>query len=168
MTENSDETAMGEPVRTTAVRLQEIKARLDAATPVWKDAGEWFHDHRVGYPIHGDGSNDEADAELIAHAPEDLRFLLAEVERLQNYKEAAKLNGIAYDLMKESAEQFRAEYAQAYAQGQADMRERAIEAVRLNIREEWEMMTDGPWNDALGEAVSSIESLPLDAKEGEK
>ena len=98
MTENSDETAMGEPVHTTAVRLQEIKSRLDAATP-----GPWRtvrgHDELRGrYQVEGRiivaGKNlmKAEDAELIAHAPEDLRFLLAEVERYRETLEGV-LNG---------------------------------------------------------------------------
>lgn len=48
-------------------RLTEIRARLDAATP------EWNYDN--------DQSGEDVD--LINHAPADIAWLLAEVERLR-------------------------------------------------------------------------------------
>jgi hypothetical protein len=63
-----------------AKRLDEIKARLEAATP-----GPWSHTcddvldekkNRVCWDVRGN------DAYLIANAPTDLRDLIAEVERL--------------------------------------------------------------------------------------
>jgi hypothetical protein len=48
-------------------RLQEIRARLDAATP------EWDYDN----------DQSSADVDLINHAPADIAWLLAEVEQLR-------------------------------------------------------------------------------------
>lgn len=75
-------------------RLQEIRARLDAATP-----GPWqYHPDPIGalcgpdgrniitpYAGYGD-SSDWPDINLIAHAPADIAWLLDEVERLRNTK----------------------------------------------------------------------------------
>jgi hypothetical protein len=52
-------------------RLAEIRARLDAATP-----GEWPFGEMVRHLL-------PPDADLIAHAPADIAWLLAEVERLR-------------------------------------------------------------------------------------
>lgn len=70
-------------------RLDEIRARLEAATPgPWEayharfpnayGEGFWRVDgpHERGY----EGGFERADADLIAHAPEDLRLLLAVAE----------------------------------------------------------------------------------------
>lgn len=51
---------------------QEVKARLDRASPKWKQAGDWYHDCLVGCYIHGDGENDENDSEVLANAKTDL------------------------------------------------------------------------------------------------
>lgn len=74
-------------------RLQEIRARLDAATP-----GEWVieNDEYIsaldGHPsphiiarVENDhpGCPHDADADLIAHAPDDLRWLLDRVAELE-------------------------------------------------------------------------------------
>jgi hypothetical protein len=48
-------------------RIQEIRARLDAAKP------EWDYDN----------DQSRADVDLINHAPADIAWLLAEVERLR-------------------------------------------------------------------------------------
>lgn len=70
-------------------RLDEIRARLEAATP-----GPWSADYWHGDPLQTWAVTDdagvkelavadeltEADALLIAHAPEDLRILLAVAE----------------------------------------------------------------------------------------
>lgn len=68
----------------TKQQLIEIKKRSDAATPIenWKDESDWYHDCRVGVYLSGNGDNDEADADFIAHAREDVLALIAEVERL--------------------------------------------------------------------------------------
>ena len=79
-------------------RLDEIRKRLGAATPgpwhiermkhslkhseIWlqpEDEHAWSLDCNTYQP----NSKDEANAQLIAHAPEDIAYLLAEVERLQ-------------------------------------------------------------------------------------
>ena len=73
-------------------RLQEIRARLDAATP-----GPWRDDHQSWCIWAPDHEADEPDArclvaevgcgpdtDLIAHAPADIAWLLDEVERLRN------------------------------------------------------------------------------------
>lgn len=71
-------------------RLQEIRARLDAATPgPWKrDRHEILTvdvDDETGWETCiADAYGDPADADLIAHAPDDLRWLLDEVERLRS------------------------------------------------------------------------------------
>lgn len=62
----------------------EITARLEAAT-----AGPWMIAHWSRLTIYMAGSEQpafgsatkEADADLIAHAPEDIRYLLTELER---------------------------------------------------------------------------------------
>lgn len=72
-------------------RLQEIRARLDAATP-----GPWeYHPDPVGALAGPDGRNiitpyagygnasDWPDITLIAHAPADIAFLLSENEALR-------------------------------------------------------------------------------------
>lgn len=83
-------------------RIQEIEERVKAATP-----GEWklgeengtknivsSPEHYIAYCSDVVGYEYEAteirgsDAALIAHAPADLRFLIAEVERLQKYEHA--------------------------------------------------------------------------------
>lgn len=69
----------------TPARLAAIQARLDAATsPPW-EAGSISVLASDGQTICRMGRTDaEAEnAELIAHAPTDLRDLLAEVERLE-------------------------------------------------------------------------------------
>ena len=62
--------------------LASVKARLAALGDThWKDAGDWSHDCRVGCSLtEGEERDDEA-ADLIAHAPTDLRLLLAITER---------------------------------------------------------------------------------------
>jgi len=59
-------------------RLAEIRARLDAAP----SACDWWVENGV-YGICGVRSNDAHDADLIAHAPADIAWLLDEVERLE-------------------------------------------------------------------------------------
>ena len=70
-------------------RLQEIRARLDAATPgldgrlrrVQPTPQPW------GPPLTYEV--DKPNADLIAHAPTDIAWLLAEVQRLRNTKVSA-------------------------------------------------------------------------------
>ena len=82
-----------------AERIAAIRARADAATDgpwdVWRDdSGHPFV--RVGHLLHeidyllttGGLASGYADADLIAHAPTDLRDLLAEVERLTAERDA--------------------------------------------------------------------------------
>lgn len=70
-------------------RLEEIQQRLDRATP-----GPWEADAMEGYIVAPSGDVatvtrwSDADADLIAHAPEDLAVLVAEVERLRAVAEA--------------------------------------------------------------------------------
>lgn len=70
-------------------RLDEIKARLEKATP-----GPWAVAGRNGYlnqveiapaiaTAYGAGEEVQANAALIAHAPADIAYLLGEVERLR-------------------------------------------------------------------------------------
>lgn len=62
-----------------SARIQEIRERLIAATPVLPPE-EWY-----GYTKYVDGAcHPRPLAELFANAPQDLAYLLAEVERLQN------------------------------------------------------------------------------------
>jgi hypothetical protein len=73
-------------------RLSEIRARLDKATPgPWEDYDPGDGTHRLYAPNEvkllgplGEGRVlRAADAELIAHAPEDIRWLAGEVDRLR-------------------------------------------------------------------------------------
>ena len=71
-------------------RLQEIRARLDAATPGpwerWNDGMRiWSRarpDAQFGVDV-ADVYASHATADLIAHAPADIAWLLDEVERLR-------------------------------------------------------------------------------------
>lgn len=72
-------------------RLQDIRARLDAATPGpwerWKDGMRVWSRVPPDAPFGVDVADvyaSHATADLIAHAPEDIAWLLAEVERLQD------------------------------------------------------------------------------------
>lgn len=92
-----------------ADRLGEIRARVGAASP-----GPWELDRDSGYLIpspedncyivqddDSDGrdgrhiaflfSDNGADAAFIANSPDDIRFLLAEVERLRAERDALRL-----------------------------------------------------------------------------
>jgi hypothetical protein len=86
----------GEPTN----RLDAIEGRLNAATPgPWEtNAGGYRHgegspekrcfmivapDDEIVAVTPGSASGDRRDAALIANAPDDLRFLLSEVRRLQ-------------------------------------------------------------------------------------
>ena len=71
-------------------RLQEIRARLDAATP-----GPWENEFGVVADANGNRHyipneygdwDNPADPDFIAHAPADIAWLLDEVERLRNTK----------------------------------------------------------------------------------
>lgn len=79
-------------------RLAEIRARLDAATPgPWnvRTNGSWLRPRAVVYRDSNQHANNVdvcqligerrewADADLIAHAPADIAWLLDEVERLR-------------------------------------------------------------------------------------
>lgn len=74
--------------------INEIRERLSKATPgPWRRTGSARHiiyqydggdDMRtVIGEIWGCGNIQDVDADFIAHAPEDIKFLLAEVERLE-------------------------------------------------------------------------------------
>ena len=58
-------------------RLQEIRARLDAATP-----GPWEVVCNTTSDVVGVLDGDYDDADLIAHAPADIAWLLEEVDNL--------------------------------------------------------------------------------------
>ena len=72
-------------------RLTEIRARLDAATPgPWErhPSEPWIYVRRGPFTVNIIGTQLRAaqqhgDADLIAHAPADIAWLLAEVERLE-------------------------------------------------------------------------------------
>jgi hypothetical protein len=76
-------------------RLSEIRARLDKATPgPWEVVGYGTSGVTIAHPNEGyhdlnvlkttdDWPPNAADAELIAHAPEDIQWLAGEVERLR-------------------------------------------------------------------------------------
>lgn len=76
-------------------RLQEISARLDAATPgPWLNDREWHQVEFVEWPGseylkpyrgHVAAVGWPGNADLIAHAPADIAWLLNEVERLRKY-----------------------------------------------------------------------------------
>lgn len=70
-------------------RLAEIRARVKAASVPWKDADDWRHDHNVGYRVARTDEQEEADCELIAHAPSDLAWLCALAEKLIRVAEVA-------------------------------------------------------------------------------
>ena len=83
-------------------RLTEIRARLDAATPApWTrfarnasapDEDDWYLGHDVHGPPRAQRGQIErvADAELIAHAPDDLAHLLSLAEQLQGQLDEAR------------------------------------------------------------------------------
>lgn len=70
-------------------RIEEIKKRLEKATPgpwkrVFDECGEEEMIEPTGYYGYGkQKANVYADGDLIANAPDDLRFLLAELARTQ-------------------------------------------------------------------------------------
>jgi hypothetical protein len=90
----------------TTLDLEPIKARLAAATPgpwrVWTDPDPtkvratavetaWCHGDIEGdTELITDYLPTDADAEMIAHAPEDLAALVAEVERLRGQIDAVR------------------------------------------------------------------------------
>lgn len=58
--------------------LREVEERLGAISSIkWKDAGDWFHDYNVACGLHQDEDIEQAVCDLIAHAPTDLRTLIA-------------------------------------------------------------------------------------------
>ena len=70
-------------------RLQEIRARLDAATTTMPGANErmvWESDR--SYRVEDD--RDRASRALYHHAPADIAWLLAEVERLRRDEPVAQ------------------------------------------------------------------------------
>jgi hypothetical protein len=72
-------------------RLDEIRARLAAATPSEWSSNDGFvvrMSSREGNAYFEVGTR--ADASLIAHAPDDLAHLLAEVERLTGERDEAR------------------------------------------------------------------------------
>src|SRR5690606_38007039 len=93
---------MEDTMTDTNDRLTEIRARLDAATPApWTrfarnaaapDEDDWYLGHDVHGPPRAQRGQIErvADAELIAHAPDDLAFLLSLVDQLQGQLDAVR------------------------------------------------------------------------------
>lgn len=72
-------------------RLAEIRARLNAATPGPWEWREWScgdeaitGPDNTGFVVNVDEATPHADADLIAHAPADIAWLLDEVERLRS------------------------------------------------------------------------------------
>ncbi len=61
--------------------LNGIRSRLAAATKSgWKDAGDWYHDCRVGINMTEDGEFDDEASALIASAPTDLALAVEVIE----------------------------------------------------------------------------------------
>src|SRR5690606_22388125 len=93
---------MEDTMTDTNDRLTEIRARLDAATPApWTrfarnaaapDEDDWYLGHDVHGPPRAQRGQIErvADADLIAHAPDDLAHLLALVDQLQGQLDEAR------------------------------------------------------------------------------
>lgn len=84
----------------TQTQLLEIKSRLAAATPgpwtasqgsdEYNDPTEFYYVTSPTDTVFLDGGLcEQADADLIAHAPDDIAALVAEVERLQGQLEQA-------------------------------------------------------------------------------
>lgn len=76
-------------------RLQEIQARLDAATA---GAWEWHAEEGAILTAAGTVIGDPgawlraSDADLIAHAPDDLRYLLDRVRELEAAQSSTAIN----------------------------------------------------------------------------
>lgn len=86
-------------------RLREISERLERATPGPWNIERVDHEHEITFEIGTDegffakiyehdfidqGRNAKPTCELIAHAPDDLRYLLSLVERLEKVRAAAE------------------------------------------------------------------------------
>lgn len=68
--------------RRVTERLQEIRQRLDAATP-----GDWPFGELARHLL-------PADADLIAHAPADIAWLLDRIEALQYVVESQRIKAV--------------------------------------------------------------------------
>jgi len=74
---------------TKPIDLDRILKLASEATTKWKDSGEWFHDHRVGYNLHGDGENDENDCEYIATCdPTTITAMAQELKEAREFIES--------------------------------------------------------------------------------
>lgn len=86
-------------------RLAEIRARLDAATPgQWSNDNEWSEIEAVVVPqsaymepylMSVATVGNPPNADLIAHAPADIAWLLDEVERLRQ-----EIDRLRYEVMR--------------------------------------------------------------------
>jgi hypothetical protein len=87
-------------------RLAEIRARVDAATPArwWSEEEDVQHRTQHGEWCDFHTANIKADAAFIAHARDDVPWLLAEVERLSAHADVLWRAGLAAHLRVERAE----------------------------------------------------------------
>lgn len=124
-----------------AESLNAIKARLAAATP-----GPWHVDRKhanVVYDVadnwgtqtwsasnrHYNNGDPLTDAEFIAHAPEDIAALLAEVEHLRAELTSSRIVSIARGILVEHIEHLQAELA-AERQSSDDARDILLERIQ--------------------------------------
>ncbi len=99
-------------------QLQAIRKRLSLGSEgAWVKTGDWVRADGVPVVecIHGNSEQAEADADLIAHAPTDLRALLDEVERLKAREESLVQQSVAQigmiGRLQEEVERLKAEVA---------------------------------------------------------
>jgi hypothetical protein len=81
----------------TPEQIRATRKRLSLGSEgAWVKTGDWVRADGVPVVecIHGNGEQAEADADLIAHAPTDLRALLDEVERLTAERDKAFALGV--------------------------------------------------------------------------
>jgi outer membrane murein-binding lipoprotein Lpp len=152
-------------IEMTTARLDAIRDRLDDAPPApWDAAPDFFGqtirvyagDHRCAVEVGLMCDEDRRDsiAALIAHAPTDLRDLLAEVERLR--EEVQDFQDDAYRAGQEAMQVRCAEVCRARAEqhGMALFRERpGYTYDRLDAQ-----------NDEARDCVDAIEALDLEVE----